>query len=133
MIFFVFLIVPILAAAASAAVSSSVASAIAKSGNGLIFNKGKKSFIIEPKDDDGIIVYGRKIKKKEGSGLFLWNRGNGLYLRQHDSGSGSGLYLKNNHGDGLYLKKYGDGMSLVDRHNIPNLNNVQKNILLDII
>ena len=142
-------LIPILASVASAAVSSSVASAIAKSGNGLILNKGRKSFLIQPRDDDGLIILPRKMHRNEGSGLFLKKDGDGLYLKK----DGHGLYLKKD-GDGLYLKKDGDGMSqssgsglylrkygqgkqqsltLLDRNNIPNFNKLQRNLLLDIV
>lgn len=124
-------LIPILASVASAAVSSSVASAIAKSGNGLILNKGRKSFLIEPKDDDGLIILPRKMHRNEGSGLFLKKDGDGLYLKKDGDG------MSQSSGSGLYLRKYGQGkqqsLTLLDRNNIPNFNKLQRNLLLDIV
>ena len=80
--------IPIIAAAATTAVSTGIQSAIMKSGNGLIMNRGRRSFNIHPKDNDSLIISSRKFNPREGMGLYLSHhpRGSGLYLRREGSG-----------------------------------------------
>ena len=58
-----------------------------KSGEGLIMNRGKRSFNIYPKDNDSLIISPRKHNVREGMGLYLRHHpGSGLYLKKHGSG-----------------------------------------------
>ena len=51
-------------------------------------NRGKRSFIIHPKDNDSLIISPRKYNAREGMGLYLSHhpRGSGLYLRREGTG-----------------------------------------------
>ena len=74
-------LLPILATAASTAISSGIQAAI-HSGSSIIMNKGKRSFVIRPGENETLIISKRNSRPSEGNGLYLRKQGEALFLKR---------------------------------------------------